>query len=103
MRLLSLDELMGARIVRVVYVAGVLLALLGLGAGVFGGVVGCVTAMHSSTPGAAAAPITATALYLVGGILGLLAWRVLCEALVALFRISEDLRALRASRGSAGQ
>jgi len=33
----------------------------------------------------------------------LLAWRVACEALVALFRVSDDLRALRASRAVGGQ
>ncbi len=92
--LLTFDRLMTGPVIHIIYWAGLLVLILG-GFGVVGGAVGA--AMHEDDTTSAlllALPIV------VGGLLmlvaGALIWRAFCEFYVALFRISDDLRAMRA-------
>jgi hypothetical protein len=92
--LLTFDRLLTGPVIHIIYWAGLLILVLG-GFGVVGAAVGA--AMHEDD--------TTSALLLalpmvVGGMLmlvaGVLIWRAFCEFYVALFRISDDLRAMRA-------
>ena len=90
--LLTFDRLLTGPVVHLIYWAG--LGLIGLmGFGLVGGAIGLALRDGTITGVLIAIPV------LVGGILVLsaliLLWRALCEFYVAVFRISDDLRALR--------
>src|SRR5262245_20794106 len=65
-RLLRLEPPLAPQIVKRAYVLGLGALALLLVAGVYGGVVGCIDGLHSSAPGAVAAPLAASAAYVVG-------------------------------------
>jgi hypothetical protein len=90
--LLTFDRLLTGPLVHLIYWAG--LGLIGLlGFGLVGGAIGLALRDGTISGVLIAIPV------LVGGILVLgasvLLWRAVCEFYVAVFRISEDLRALR--------
>ncbi len=90
--LLTFDKLMTNTVIHLIYWAG--LGLISLGAfGVIGAAVGVALREPSIMSVLVAIPV------LVGGLLFaaaiILLWRSFCEFYVAVFRISEDLHALR--------
>jgi hypothetical protein len=95
LKLLRLDPPLGPQIVSRAYAVGLVALAALLVAGVYGGVLGCVAGLRSSSPGAAVTPLAATAAYVVGLSLAALGWRVVCELLLALFAIRDDLHAIR--------
>lgn len=93
--LLTFDRLMTGPLVHLIYWAGLgLIALVGFG--VVGATVG-ITARGGEVMGLLLALVL-----LVAGLLGVtvmaLIWRGICEFFVAVFQISDDLRALRAAQ-----
>lgn len=93
--LLTFDRLMTGPLVHLIYWAGLgLIALIGFG--IVGATVG-ITARGGEVMGLLLAVVL-----LVAGLLGVLIvaliWRGICEFFVAVFQISDDLRALRAAQ-----
>lgn len=93
--LLTFDRLMTGPLVHLIYWAGLgLIALVGFG--LVGATVG-VTLREGELMGFLLAVV-----FLVAGLLGVvimaLIWRGVCEFFVAVFQISDDLRALRAAQ-----
>ena len=92
--LLTFDRLLTGPVIHLIYWAGLALIVLG-GFATLGGAVG--VAMREDAPMGVllALPV------LIGGLLflaaGVLIWRSFCEFYVAIFRISEDLKAMRAA------
>jgi hypothetical protein len=89
--LLSFDRLLTGPIVHIIYWCGLALIILA-GFAVVGGAVG-LTIRGVGLEKLVAIPALLAGILMVA-ILGLL-WRAICEFYVAIFRISEDLRALR--------
>jgi hypothetical protein len=90
--LLTFDRLMTNEVIHLIYWAG--LGLIAIG--VFGSVGAAVgMAIRDPFPQGVlmAVPLAVVALLLMGAML--LIWRAVCEFYVAVFRISEDLRAMR--------
>lgn len=85
--LLSFDNLLSSTLVRIVY-------FLGLAAGVIGCLVqlfaGLTMMRYSFTSG-----MGLVLLALLGTVLGLLLWRVICESLIVLFAIHDRLGEIR--------
>lgn len=93
--LLTFDKLMTNTVVHLIYWAGLAIILL-IGFGMVGAAVG--VALREATGGNFMGVLLAVPL-LVAGLIALgalvLLWRSFCEFYVAVFRISEDLSALR--------
>jgi hypothetical protein len=90
--LLTFDRLMTGPLAHLIYWAGLgLIALIGFG--IVGATVG-VTLREGELMG-----ILLSVAFFIGGLIGLAAlamiWRGFCEFYVAIFQISEDLRAIR--------
>jgi uncharacterized membrane protein len=90
--LLTFDRLLTGPVIHLIYWAGLALIVLG-GFGVIGGAFGVAMREEGLFGWLLAIPVA------VGGFLVLAAvvllWRSFCELYVALFRIAEDLRAIR--------
>ncbi len=99
--LMTFDRLLTGPVVHLIYWCGLCLILL-FGFGVVGGAVGLALRALSLGGGALVAVPALVAGLLVMAALILL-WRGMCEFYVAVFRIAEDLHALRTSneRGDA--
>lgn len=87
--LFRLDASVGASLVRRLYGVGAVLLALTLLVGVAGGVMGCVAALRTGASGALMPPLMSTVVLIVGVALSGLAWRVLCEYLLAVFQIRD--------------
>ena len=90
--LLTFDRLVTGPVIHYIYWAGLGVVVL------FGfGVVGAAVGLALKEPGVAslllAFPVMVAGLLVAGALV--LLWRAFCEFYVAIFRISEDLRALR--------
>lgn len=89
---LNFDKLMGQGLVKIVYYVGLVLIALGVLFGVLGGLgalaldfgLGLGTVLGS----------------LIGGVVGVCILRFACELYIAIFKISDDLSAIRASGSS---
>lgn len=92
--LLTFDRLLTGPVIHIIYWAGLLVCVL-VGFSVVGGAFGIALKEPGLMALALALPM------LVGGLLVITAmaliWRAFCEFYVALFRISDDLRAIRAA------
>jgi hypothetical protein len=91
--LITFDRLLTGPVIHLIYWGGLLLIILG-GFSVIGGAVGIASREDALQAILLAVPLV------VGGLLVLgctaLVWRSFCEFYVAVFRISDDLRAMRA-------
>jgi energy-converting hydrogenase Eha subunit E len=90
--LLTFDRLITGPVVHLIYWAGLAVIVL-FGFGVVGGAIGLALRDPSLMSILLAIPTLVIGL-LVAFVLALL-WRAMCEFYVAIFRISDDLRALR--------
>lgn len=90
--LLTFDRLITGPVVHLIYWAGLGVVVL-MAFGVIGGAIGLALRDGSLTGVLLAIPALVAGL-LIAAALGLL-WRAVCEFYVAIFRISDDLRALR--------
>ena len=99
--LLTFDRLLTGPVIHLIYWAGLALIVLG-GFSVVGGAVGVAMREQGMMKFFLAVPIMVAGFLVLGA--GSLLWRSFCEFYVALFRISDDLRAMRAAieRGQAG-
>jgi hypothetical protein len=97
--LLTFDRLLTAPVIHIIYWCGLGLVIL-MGFGVIGAAVGLMWRGQGAAEKLIALPALVVGALMVI-ILGLL-WRAACEFFVAIFRISDDLRALRQAR-DAGQ
>lgn len=97
--LMTFDRLLTRPVIHLIYWAGLALVALGLFA-VLGGAVGI--AMREEMPWG----IFLAVPFLIGGLLfltaALLLWRSFCEFYIAIFRIADDLKALRAAAEAPG-
>ena len=92
--LLTFDRLITGPVVHLIYWAGLGVIVL-MGFGVVGTAIGLALREATLTGALLAIPALVAGL-LIAVILALL-WRAICEFYVAIFRISDDLRALRLS------
>jgi hypothetical protein len=90
--LLTFDRLLTGPVIHLIYWAGLGVIML-LGFGVVGGAIGLALRDPSLMSVLLAIPVLIGGL-LIAAALALL-WRAVCEFYVAIFRISDDLRALR--------
>jgi len=90
--MLTFDRLMTGPIIHLIYWAGMAIIAI-LGFGVVGGSIGLVIRDVSLVGVALALPVLIMGLILTAA-LGMI-WRGMCEFYLAIFRIAEDLRALR--------
>jgi hypothetical protein len=91
--ILTFDRLMTGPVIHIIYWAGLLILVLGAFAAI-GAAVGAAWHEEGINKVLLAAPmIVAGILFLIAGTL---IWRAFCEFYVAVFRISDDLRAMRA-------
>lgn len=96
--MLTFDRLMTGPIVHLIYWAGMALIAI-VGFGVIGGSIGLVIRDLSLVGVALALPVMIMGLILTAT-LGMI-WRGMCEFYLAVFRIAEDLRALRLAQDAA--
>jgi len=95
-RIINFDEFLTTRILKVIYLVGA--ALIALGAVAMGGLtslVGLYTALSNDSIEGALASLFFLALSFGGGLIGLLLWRVFCEIVIVVFKINENLQAIR--------
>lgn len=90
--LLTFDRLLTGPMIHLIYWAGLGIVVL-LGFSIVGAAIGLAIRDESLTGWLLAIPAVVAGLLAVA-VLGLL-WRAICEFYVAIFRISDDLRALR--------
>ena len=91
--LLTFDKLMTGPVVHIIYWAGLALIVLA-GFSVVGGAVGVALREGGIMGWLLAIPVLVAGLLVLAA--GALLWRAFCEFYVAIFRISDDLRAIRA-------
>jgi len=99
--LLTFDRLLTGPVIHLIYWAGLALIVLG-GFGTIGAAVGVAMREEGIMKIALAIPVVVAGFLMLFA--GTLLWRSFCEFYVALFRISDDLRAMRAAmeRGQGG-
>ena len=90
--LLTFDRLLTGPVIHLIYWAGLAMIVLGC-FGVMGGAVGVAMREEGWLKFVLAIPLVVTGLLVLGA--GALIWRSFCEFYVAVFRISDDLRAMR--------
>jgi len=91
--LLTFDRLMTGPVIHIIYWAGLALLLLG-GFSVIGGAFGVALREEGLMRWMLAFPLLVIGLLVL--VAGLLLWRSFCEFYVAVFRIADDLQAMRA-------
>lgn len=98
--LLTFDRLISGTVIHLVYWAGLgLVALLGFS--VIGAAVGVALREQSWLGALLALPVLIGGLLVVGALV--LLWRSFCEFYVAVFRIADDLHALRTQAEAEGE
>lgn len=94
-RFLNFDKLMGPWLVRIVYYLGIIGILLGVVAGILGG----FGAMGVFGFGAGIGMVIGAP---IGGVLGICFWRFVCELYIVLFRVGDDIAAIRSGGSGLG-
>ncbi len=87
---MSFDKLIGFRLIVVIYWLGLIGIALATLAGIFGG----LAAMGSGFLAGLGAVIFA----LIGAVVGVLFWRFICEMYLLIFRMADDVRAIKAMK-----
>ena len=90
--LLTFEHLMTNQVIHLIYWAGLSIIALGV-FGTFGAAIGVAIRDPSLMGALIAIPVLVGGLVVMGALV--LLWRAFCEFYVAIFRISEDLSALR--------
>ncbi len=98
--MLTFERLMTGPITHLIYWAGMAIIVI-IGFGIAGGAVGLVIRDFSLAGIALAIPVLAVGL-LTTAALGMI-WRGMCEFYLAVFRIADDLRALRIAQDAAAR
>jgi len=98
--MLTFDRLMTGPITHLIYWAGMAIIAI-IGFGVVGGSIGLVIRDFSLVGAALAVPVFVMGLLLTAA-LGMI-WRGMCEFYLAVFRIAEDLRAIRLAQDVAAR
>ena len=87
---LSFDKLIGQGLVKIVYFVGLIgIVLGGLASLVFSMTIGGIGGLFTGLIGA-----------VIGGVLGICFWRFACELYLVLYRLGDDIAAIRAGGGS---
>lgn len=86
-RFTSFDKLIGPVLIKVLYWIGVVGIALGVAVGIIGALASFRYSPEAAVVGIVSAPI--------GGVIGLIFWRFLCELYIVLFRISEDISVMK--------
>jgi len=81
------DQLIGTRLIKVLYYVG----LVGIGLFAITGIFGGFAAMGSSFLGGLGAIVMA----IIGALVGAAFWRFMCEIYMLFFRMSDDLRDIK--------
>ncbi len=97
--LLTFDRLLTGPVIHLIYWAGLALIVLG-GFGVVGGAFGVAMREEGVFGWLLAIPVVIGGFLVLGAVV--LLWRSFCELYVALFRIAEDLRAIRGASERGG-
>ena len=85
--LLNFDAMIGGKLIRIIYYIG--LVIIGLGA--LGGVLGALGLMSMSF----GYGLMMLVMLVIGVVIGVLIWRLTCELWVLMFRIHDELVAIR--------
>jgi hypothetical protein len=94
-RFLNFDVFITTRIMKILYVVGTILIIVGsLIAAAVSGVSGIMMAVKDA-PGPGLMMVLMAIAYLIGGVLWALFFRVWCEVLIVAFKINENLQAIR--------
>ena len=96
-RLLQFDDFITTKIIKLIYFVGLGLTGLGMIFGVFGGLAECAAGLRDRSLGESLASLFGSVLWLVGGAMGAVLWRVYCEVLIVIFKINENLQGIRDS------
>ncbi|HYX29347.1 MAG TPA: DUF4282 domain-containing protein [Pyrinomonadaceae bacterium] len=100
-RFLNFDEFIAGRFLKVLYVAGSLLIIIGvIGIGGVTTLTGLVYSLGEQTPTGMLGSLFWFLLMLIGGVVWLILWRVYCEIIMIFFKINENLQAIRDSNKS---
>jgi hypothetical protein len=95
-RFVNFDELITGRFLKILYLAGSALILLGaVGMGGLTAITGFFVALQQASPAGVFASLFWFVLILVGGFVWLILWRVYCEIIMIFFKINENLQAIR--------
>lgn len=84
---LSFDKLIGSKLITILYYLG----LIGIALGVLGGIFGALAMLGVNFLGG----IGTLIVVLIGGAVGVLFWRFICEIYMLFFRIADDLRDIK--------
>lgn len=90
---LTFDKLIGSKLITILYYVG----LIGLGLGVIAGIFSGFAGMGYSFFAGLGTIIAA----LIGGAIGLVFWRFMCELYMILFRMADDLRDIKNAKAGA--
>jgi hypothetical protein len=92
---LNFDDFVTTRMLKGVYVMVTGVIGLGIVVGVLGGLAGCAAALKMDSIRGALGSLGMTFVYVVGGVLVAVLWRVWCEVLMLAFKINENLQVVR--------
>jgi len=81
------DELIGTRLIKILYYVG----LVGIALFAITGIIGGFAAMGASFLGG----LTAVFMAIIGALFGAAFWRFMCEIYLLFFRMSDDLRDIK--------
>lgn len=95
-RFLNFDEFITSRLLKIIYLVGAVLIILGtIGVGGLTALASLFAALSSFSFGGILVAIFFFILSLVSGALGLLILRVYCELIMVIFKINENLQLIR--------
>lgn len=98
-RLINFDEFITSKLIKIIYVGGTALILIGaIGGGGISSLTSLIVAFKLDSPTAIIGSLFFFLVSLVAGLLFALLFRVYCELLIAIFKINESLIAIKESR-----
>lgn len=95
-RFLNFDEFITIRLLKIIYLVGAILILLGtVGVGGLTALGGLFVAISSFSFGGILTALFFFILSLISGVFGLLILRVYCELIMVIFKINDNLQTIR--------